>query len=147
MNRPLDEGFTRIAPPVTERTEGFWRSGANGVLRIARCADCATYMHPPQPVCRRCHGTDIGFATVSGRGVVHSWTINRYQWSPSMPPPYVIAEVELVEQSGLRLLTNIVGCPIDAVSIGLPVEVVFAQSDDVFIPLFRPIAGVNDAPR
>jgi uncharacterized OB-fold protein len=77
--------------------------------------------------------------SVSGRGVVYAYTVNRYQWLPDMAPPYVIATVELVEQSGLQLMTNVVGCAVDEVSIGMEVEVVFAQHDDVFVPLFRPV--------
>ena len=145
MNRRIDAPFVRVAPPVTKRTEGFWRGGADGQLRIARCQSCSTYMHPPQPVCRHCHSRDVEFSPVSGDGIVYSWTVNRYPWSPTMTPPYIIAEVELPEQAGLRLITNIVDCPIEDIHIGLPVEVVFAQSGEAFIPLFRP--SVTDAPR
>jgi uncharacterized OB-fold protein len=67
---------------------------------------------------------------------VWSFTINRYQWSPSLPPPYVIAEVELAEQPGLRLLTSVVGC--DDVTIGMPVCVRFEQAGDAWIPVFAP---------
>jgi uncharacterized OB-fold protein len=77
---------------------------------------------------------------VSGRGVVYAFTVNHYQWLPAMEPPYVVALVELVEQDGLRLLSNIVGCPVDEVRTGMEVEVVFARSEDVYVPLWRPIA-------
>jgi uncharacterized OB-fold protein len=50
----------------------------------------------------------------------------------------VVAIVELVEQAGLQLLTNVVGCPVDEVCTGMQVEVVFARNDDVFVPVFRP---------
>jgi uncharacterized protein len=59
---------------------------------------------------------------------------------PDMEPPYVVAEVDLVEQGGLRLMTNIVDCPLDEVRTGMEVQVVFARHDDVYIPLFRPVA-------
>jgi uncharacterized protein len=58
-----------------------------------------------------------------------------------MPVPYVVAEVELAEQRGLRLVTNIVGCDVDAVAIGMPVVVCFARAGDAHIPLFRPTRG------
>jgi uncharacterized OB-fold protein len=77
---------------------------------------------------------------LSGRGLVYAFTVNHYQWLPDMEPPYVVALVELVEQDGLRLMTNIVGCPVDEVSTGMEVEVVFAQTEDVYVPLFRPVA-------
>jgi len=128
----------RVAPPLTERTSDFWRSGATGVLSIARCQACARYVHPPQPICPRCHGRDVRFEPDAGRGHVHSWTVNRYQWTPGMPPPYILAEVELVEQEGLRLLTNIVECEPEHVSIGMQVQVVFERAGDAWIPVFKP---------
>jgi hypothetical protein len=93
-------------------------------------------LHPPLPVCPKCQGRDVRFEPVSGRGAVYSWTINRYPWSPGMPPPYVVAEVELVEQAGLRILTNIVDGDPNAVSIGMPVHVTFEQAGEAWIPVF-----------
>jgi hypothetical protein len=55
--------------------------------------------------------------------------------------PYVIAIVELVEQDGLRFTTDLVHCPVEAVTIGLPVRVVFEQRGQVFVPLFEPDPG------
>ena len=52
--------------------------------------------------------------------------------------PYVIAIVELAEQEGLRFTTDIVSCPVDSVTIDMPVRVVFEQQADVFVPLFEP---------
>ncbi len=128
----------RPAPPLTERTGDYWRSGADGVLRIARCQACGFRLHPPRPVCPKCRGREIAFEPVSGKGEIWSWTVNRYQWSPGMTPPYVIAEVELVEQKGLRILSNIVDCEIDQVRIGMPVTVAFDHVDEAYIPVFRP---------
>ena len=50
--------------------------------------------------------------------------------------PYNIAVVELDE--GVRLTTNVVGCPNDELWIGMPLEVTFERvSDEVAIPKFR----------
>src|SRR5688500_6268644 len=111
------EPFVRVEPPLTEPTHAFWSAAAHGVLRVARCP------HPPRPVCARCWSRTITPEPVSGRATVWTWTVNRYQWQTTMAPPYVLAEVELVEQPGLRLLTNIVDCAVDEVRIGLEVEV------------------------
>jgi uncharacterized OB-fold protein len=132
----------RPAPEVTERTAPFWRGGAAGELRIQRCQDCGWWLHPPLPVCPRCHGRDLEPEAAAGTGTVWSFTVNRYQWTPSLEPPYVVAEVELDEQPGLRLLTAIVGC--DEVTIGMPVRVLFepaagsGDAPDAWIPVFTP---------
>jgi uncharacterized OB-fold protein len=129
----------RTAPPLTERTGEFWRSGADGLLRIARCQACGWYLQPPRPVCPKCRSYEIEFEPVSGKGTVYSSTINRYPWNPGMPPPYVLAQVELAEQPGLFLLTNIVGCEPEAVKIGMPVTVAFEQAgEEAWVPVFVP---------
>jgi uncharacterized OB-fold protein len=74
---------------------------------------------------------------VSGRGIVHSYTINHQRWDGSAEP-WAIILVELEEQEGLRLTSNMVGCHPDDVKIGMPVRVVFEQHDDVYFPLFTP---------
>ena len=75
---------------------------------------------------------------MSGRATVHTFTVNRQPWYPGFDPPYVIAIVELPEQEGLRLTTNIVGCEPADVHIGMDVQVTFVPYEDVWIPLFEP---------
>jgi uncharacterized OB-fold protein len=57
---------------------------------------------------------------------------------PGFEPPYVIAIVELEDDPTVRLTTNIVGCAIEDVRIGMPVEVTFEANGEWFVPLFRP---------
>jgi uncharacterized OB-fold protein len=75
--------------------------------------------------------------------------VNHQAWIPGFDPPYVVAIVELVEQAGLRLTTNLVGIEPDDVQIGLPVHVSFEHRDDngyeVWLPLFAPAAPAIDA--
>jgi uncharacterized protein len=124
---------------LTSRNVHFWTSGATGCLELVRCQECGYYLHPPAPVCWSCRSMHVAPEPVSGRGTVYAFTINRYQWFDNMEPPYVVALVALAEQPDLRLLTNIVECPVDAVYSGMEVEVVFSQNGDVFVPLFRPV--------
>lgn len=126
----------RPPPAVTERTGPFWTGGARGELLIQRCQACGRWAHPPLPMCPACHSRDVAPEPVSGRGTVWSFTINRYPWSPGIRPPYVLAEVELEEQPGMRLLTSIVDC--DDVAIGMPVSVRFEPAGEAWIPVFAP---------
>jgi uncharacterized protein len=130
-------------PPVTGRSGDYWRSGANGKLRIACCQSCGHLTHPPLPVCPICHARDLRPKVVSGRGTVYSWTLNRYQWTPGMVPPYVVAQIELVEQSGLLILSNVLECDPAEVFIGMPVEVCFARAGEAYIPLFRAVGAAG----
>lgn len=130
-------GSGRPLPQPTLSSREYWASGADGTLRIARCRDCAAWLHPRPPLCSRCHSRNIAMATTSGRGTVVAYTVNHQQWLATMPPPYVIALVALDEDPSVRLTTNIVGCQPDDVAIGSPVRVDFEQcADDIWLPLF-----------
>ena len=126
------------APLLNDDNRDFWTGGRDGELRIVRCTDCGYYTHPPSPRCPRCLGDDVAPAPVSGRGRVYTFTVNRRAWSPGLEVPYVIAIVELEEQSDLRLMTNIVGCDPGEVEIDMPVRVEFREQGDVYAPVFRP---------
>jgi uncharacterized OB-fold protein len=130
----------RVPPEVTASAADFWRGGEYGELRIPRCEDCGLWLLPPAPICRGCGSRSLRAEVASGRGVVQAFTVNRQQWNPAgRVEPYLIAFVELPEQEHLRLLTNVVGCAVDEVHVGMEVEVVFEQLEDVWLPLFRPV--------
>lgn len=125
-----------LAPTLSERSAPYWTGGANGQLLIGRCLRCGFWIHPPLPVCRSCRSREVGPAPASGRGTVHSWTVNRYKWAPELEPPYVIAEVELVEQPGLIVLTTVRAADI---TIGMEVHVEFERAgDESYVPYFVP---------
>lgn len=134
----MAERTIRLLPALTPENQHFWTGGAQGELRFLRCARCRHLIHPPAPVCPECLSRELEVAAVSGRGIVHTYTVNHQPWYPGMATPFVIAIVELTEQPGLRLTTNLVNCGVDQVKIGMPVRVLFENHDPVWIPLFEP---------
>jgi len=139
----MSERPMRVLPEVTPQTEHFWRGGREGKLFFLRCAACETFVHPPAPVCPRCLGRELAARAVSGDAVVVACTVSHKAWVAGDDVPYAIAIVELVEQAGLRLTTNVVGCAPDEVRIGMRVRVVFEEheAEGIFIPLFEPVEG------
>ncbi|MFD4369453.1 OB-fold domain-containing protein [Rhodococcus sp. NPDC058521] len=138
----LDTG--RPIPQMSLGRAQYWASGADGVLRIAQCRSCSRLMHTQNVLCPQCRGRDIGYEPVSGRGTIVGFTVDHQQWLPKLAPPYVIAIVALAEDSRIRLTTNIVGCEPSDLSVGTPVSVLFEQiSDDVWLPLFEPVADAS----
>jgi acetyl-CoA acetyltransferase/uncharacterized OB-fold protein len=126
-------------PALEPESERFWRACREGRLEIVHCRGCGWWVHPPRPVCPRCHGRDLGWEAVSGRGAVASFTVNHQRWMPELAVPYVIALVELAEQRGLRLTTNLIEVAPDAVRVGMAVSVRFqVASEDIGLPLFAP---------
>jgi uncharacterized protein len=130
-----------MIPERREHNRAFWTGGADGRLHIAHCDRCESWVHPPSPSCPDCDG-ELVPRPVSGFGTVFTYTVNVHRFNPSVPTPYVIAIVELIEQADLRVATNIVDCEADSVTIGMPVEVRFEQhagdDDTVFVPVFAP---------
>lgn len=126
------------APSPSEITRFYWDSAREHKLVIQRCDDCGYYIHWPQVVCPRCQSDRLSPAEVSGRGTLYSFTIVHHVFHPGFASPYNLAIVELEEQAGLRLLTNILDCPNEALRVGLPVEVTFEDRDGYALPQFRP---------
>lgn len=136
-NDIIDAHVPRIIPPLDEVNTPFWTGGANGELLISHCDRCDRWVHPPAAECAACGGP-LTPRPVRGTGTIFTYTVNRHQYHPDVPPPYVIAIVELDEQSDLRVPTNIVCCDFETLECGLAVRVVFEQHDHIFVPLFEP---------
>jgi uncharacterized OB-fold protein len=130
---PQPDGLTRF----------YWEGARESSLLILRCSDCGYFLHPPDVACPRCLSADLVPTAVSGRGVIYAFTTARQPFDAAFAPdiPYVVALVELNEQPGLRLLTNIVDAPAEHVTGGAEVEVTFEPRGEWKLPQFR-LAGV-----
>jgi uncharacterized OB-fold protein len=138
MSDRVDDPLLHRPVPVGDPLcDFFWASGADGNLRILRCAACGCFVHPPSVPCPRCLSVDLAPAPVSGLGEVSACTVNVHQWTPDQAP-YAIAVIELAEQPGLRLTSNVVGCPPHDVHIGQPVRVCFVHRHGLYYPVFVP---------
>ncbi|HEX3548318.1 MAG TPA: OB-fold domain-containing protein [Mycobacterium sp.] len=136
--------MTRPLPQLTPATEFFWTAGGDNQLRIQECKDCSALIHPPQPICRYCRSHNMGVRAVSGRATLAAFTVNHRFGFPDFPPPYVVAQVAVVEDPRVRLTTNIIECDPDELKLGQSVEVVFEKIEDVWLPQFRPVAGQSE---
>lgn len=131
--------MARPVPKLDSINRPFWTGGADGKLMIARCKDCGTFLHPPQPVCRHCLSENVAPEAVAGTGAVETFTVNYQAWLPGFEVPYVIARVSLDGVPGVILTSNIVGCPPEAVDFGDRVRVKFEQQGEIYFPLFEKI--------
>lgn len=125
-------------PVPNEDGAPFWEHLRAGELRIQRCTACAHLQHPPRVQCPSCGSFEHDWAPMSGRGTVYSFVVTHQAIHPSFEGhlPYVTALVELDE--GPRLVTNLLGVPVDELEIGMAVEVDFVRvSDEITLPLFR----------
>lgn len=93
----------------------------------SKCESCKHYFYPTSVICPKCRrGGKVSDYKFSGKGKVFSFTVVR------VPPegferyvPYIMAIVELAE--GARVVSQVVDCKPEDISIGMPVEMCFRK--------------------
>ena len=120
-------------------TAPHWAAAREHRLVLQRCRACGTFQHYPRPWCTTCLSEDLEFVPSPGQGTLYSFTVVRRTANPAFAPlvPYVYGLVDLDE--GPRMTTNVVGCPVDDVTIGMRVRARFEDVDDAgTVVLFEP---------
>jgi hypothetical protein len=132
--------YARPLPRPSAATRPFWDGCREGVLRLPWCRACGRPHFFPRALCPHCLGPDLEWRAASGRGRVWSHSTVRLSfWGKAFDDglPYVVAIVELEE--GVRMLSNVVGCPPERVTIGMPVTATFdAVTPEITLPRFVP---------
>lgn len=134
----MEEIAIRPCPDVRGIGKKYWASGYDGTLSILQCQTCQNTHWYPRSYCPHCGAETLQWIACSGKGVIHTFTVARQSGHKYFKTkvPYVIAMVALAE--GPLLMTNIVDCDVEAVSVGAPVSVTFENiADNVSIPLFK----------
>lgn len=141
MTPPGAAEVSRPCPKLERDTRGYWECLRNHQLVIQRCLECRAFRHHPRPMCPECHSLEFEWARVSGRGTIYSYAIvtqplHRF-WTDRVPYNVVLVELE----EGVRIVSSVVDCPNEAITIGMPVSVVFEDvSSEISLPMFRPVA-------
>ena len=130
---------TRPLPAPDLDSKPYWDAARQHKLMMQKCRSCGHISFPPHHYCRGCRGSDLEWTEVSGKGTVYTFSIMHDNLVRGLDPPFVLAQVELEEQSGLRLIANIQEVDPKAVRIGMPVRLIFEDvSADISLPQFVP---------
>ena len=138
MTTPGDTA-TKPLPQIGPDMAPFFEAARRRELVVQQCAKCRALRFPARAICSRCLAREATWVPVSGRGAVFSFAVMHQAIHPGFAAevPYPVVVIELEE--GVRLLSNLVDCPLADVRIGLPVEVVFEDvTAEVTLPKFRP---------
>ena len=135
---PLPQWLGPVPAPQQDYAP-FWARLREHQLSIQRCQVCGRWIHYPCGACPECSGSALEFEPVSGDGHLYTYTVVHREFGLNLSIPWVAAFVDLVEQPGLRVATNIVNCAPDELEIGMPVHVVYADyANDVTLAYFEP---------
>ncbi len=141
-----DAARTRFEPPVGPDGAPFWDSTRQGRLLLQWCTGCERAVFYPRAFCPHCSAGDGGleWRQASGRGTVYATGVEHRPEvvgaAFSGGQPFCVALVELDE--GVRMLSNVVGCPPADVRCGMAVVVTWEPlSDGRRLPLFTPAPG------
>jgi len=127
----------RLRPPRAHDNGWWWDAIDRGELRIQRCQACGVLRHPPRPMCGACQSLAWDSVLASGRGTVYSYVIMHHPPIPGYDFPIAVGLIDLEE--GTRLVANVVGCALDEVRIGMPVECRIENVDaELKLPMFHP---------
>lgn len=134
-------------PVADEASAPFFRGAKERRLMLLRCSRCAVHRLPGRERCPDCWSTESTWTQASGGGKLYSFGVMHQQYHPAFAGvlPYNFAIVELEE--GPRLVTNIVGCPNDALRADMPVEAVYDDvSNEITLVRFRPSLTPGPSP-
>lgn len=134
--------YEKPLPHLTELNKPFWLAARERKLLLQRCNDCGQFIFFPRPLCPHCGSENLKWEQGSGRGKVHTFGVIRRPTVRGFDAevPYVFAIVELEE--GPRMVTNIVGCPVEQVKVNMPVEAVYEDvTPEITMVKFRPATG------
>ena len=139
-----DETLVKRFPwvQINHDTKHLFRGWLEKRLLINRCDDCNRFHHPPKPICPECWSTKLTPTEVSGQGVIHLAMFLR-QGAPAPgvdyeKGPHPVVTVELDDLDGVRFSSTVIGCSIEDVQIGLPVELDWIDRYGSPFPVFRP---------
>ncbi|MGO1121088.1 Zn-ribbon domain-containing OB-fold protein [Rhodovibrionaceae bacterium A322] len=123
---------TYADPTITMESQAYWDATKEGKLLLKKCGDCNDTHFYPRAVCPHCLSNNTQWYQASGKGKIYSYSVMR-----RAEIPYVIAYVTLEE--GVTMLTNIVDCDFEGLSIDQAVEVTFRETEGgQALPMFRP---------
>jgi len=130
----------RPPPQPDEITRFYWEAAAEGRLVLQRCEACSRFQYPPELVCTYCQHEGFEPTEVSGQATLYSFAIVERAFHAGFvnQVPYVLAMVELAEQPGLRMLTNILDADPEELAIGMELELCFDAIGEQQLPQFRP---------
>ncbi|MEC9152376.1 MAG: OB-fold domain-containing protein [Pseudomonadota bacterium] len=119
------------SPPMSVENEAFWAAANEGRLMIPRCKDTGQFFWYPRNLSPFTLSNNVELVEASGKGTIYTYSVMR-----RADPQYAIAYVTLEE--GITMMTNIVDCDFDSLTVGQAVELDFYETENgQRVPVFK----------
>jgi len=130
---------TKPLPEIDDTSRPFWDAVQNEQLHLQHCGACDSWIFYPSRWCTACYSQDLTWRAASGTGAV--WSFSVIHQAPyaafEVDVPYILATIRLSE--GVQMMTNLINCDIDQVTVGMAVQFTTETRTDGFkVPLFEP---------
>jgi uncharacterized OB-fold protein len=117
----------------------FWEATRHRQLVLPWCTACERAIWFPREICPHCRGTTFEWRPARGEGEVRAVSVHQQpglEWG-AIDGPHAVALVELPE--GVRMMSPIVGCALEDITVGMAVRVSWLPlSDGRHLPQFAP---------
>ena len=119
------------SPPMSVENEAFWAAANEGRLMVPRCKDTGQFFWYPRNLSPFTLSNNVELVEASGKGTIYTYSVMR-----RADPQYAIAYVTLEE--GITMMTNIVDCDFDSLTVGQAVELDFYETENgQRVPVFK----------
>ena len=132
----LPDGLPTPSSGPDGLSQPYWDGTREKKLRIQKCNGCGSWQWGPEWICHRCHSFDLGWQEISGKGRIYSYQRPHHPVHTALTGhgPYIAVLVELPEYGNIRMVGNLLGDPLQTVTIGAAVEAVFEPHDNAKPP-------------
>jgi hypothetical protein len=113
---------------------GFYEFVDEGKLMGTKCESCGELFLPPRPVCSSCHGEEMEWVEMAGKGTLEAFTVTLYgptrmvQAGYGPKNPYCVGVVRVDE--GPAISAQILGLDLskpEEIKIGTPMQLTFIK--------------------
>jgi len=134
---PAPPPMPRPTPVADEASQPFFDAAKEGKFLLRFCTACNRYMTYSAETCDNCLNQSLDWKAASGKGSIYSFVVMHQVLHPGFAGevPYNVVVVETAE--GPRLQSNLFGTPDSEITVGMPVEVTFAQAGEVTVPYWK----------
>tara|TARA_B100000315_G_C14161586_1_gene400310 strand:- start:101 stop:523 length:423 start_codon:yes stop_codon:yes gene_type:complete len=133
--------YQKPLPDFRPETKPFWDGTKEHKLLLPKCKETGQVFFYPRAISPFPRSVNMDFDWVESTGKGKVWTYSVHYMGPTKAykgEVYVVALIDL--DDGVKMMSNIVECDPESVTIGMEVEVVFEDAtEEVTFAKFKPV--------